>query len=353
MVDMYAKCESLPAMVDMYAKYGCIEMAMQIFNEMPRKNVLTWNAKQNGLAMHGHGQKQYNLPPRLEHYGCMVDLLCRAGLLDEALELTKAMPMLSNVRIMGALLSACKENGNVELPQEILERLVELDSHDNGVYVLLSNIHCINQRWADVIRIRRLMKEKEVDGKAHEFIVGDTRHSQDKHIRLLLKLLRLGISFFSNDRTRNDVVLRRYDLSEWQWMSCISPLCLLHKVSIQELSNESPKPLPLLHSPSSLEQLPFPPRTCPGMRYDDSLIPQSLKGPEKELDESNSSSCSPNLDRCSKSESVPENSSSNRSGFFARTRFTIPEPKESSRMGTVDFLTKRHPNPDGFSPKIL
>ncbi|KAJ6676166.1 PENTATRICOPEPTIDE REPEAT-CONTAINING PROTEIN [Salix viminalis] len=145
MVDMYAKCESLPAMVDMYAKYGCIEMAMQIFNEMPRKNVLTWNAKQNGLAMHGHGQKVW------------------AGLLDEALELTKAMPMLSNVRIMGALLSACKENGNVELPQEILERLVELDSHDNGVYVLLSNIHCINQRWADVIRIRRLMKEKGIE----------------------------------------------------------------------------------------------------------------------------------------------------------------------------------------------
>ncbi|KAJ6294599.1 hypothetical protein OIU76_022642 [Salix suchowensis] len=92
LMDMYVKCESLLAMVDMYAKCGCIEMAMQTFNEMPRNNVLTWNATQNGLAMHGHGQKKYNLPPRLELYGCMVDLLCRAGLLDEALELTKAMP---------------------------------------------------------------------------------------------------------------------------------------------------------------------------------------------------------------------------------------------------------------------
>jgi len=234
------------AVVDMYAKCGCIEMAMQIFNiGMPHKNVLTWNAMLNGLAMHGHGQKalqlfeemvsegmrpnevtflvtltacchcglvgegrryfhwmksqQYNLPPRLEHYGCMVDLLCRAGLLDEALELTKAMPMLPDVRIMGALLSACKANGNVELPREILDRLVEFDSRDSGVYVLLSNIHGINQRWAEVTRIRGLMKmgiEKtpgssviEVDGKAHEFIVEDIRYPQDKHIRLFLKSL--------------------------------------------------------------------------------------------------------------------------------------------------------------------
>ena len=233
------------AVVDMYAKCGCIEMAMQIFNVMPHKNVLTWNAMLNGLAMHGHGQKalqlfeemvregmrpnevtflvtltacchcgfvgegrryfhwmksqQYNLPPRLEHYGCMVDFLCRAGLLDEALELTKAMPMLPDVRIMGALLSTCKANGNVELPREILDRLVEFDSRDSGVYVLLSNILAINQRWADVTRIRRLMKmgiEKtpgssviEVDGKAHEIIVGDLRYPQDKHIRLFLKSL--------------------------------------------------------------------------------------------------------------------------------------------------------------------
>jgi hypothetical protein len=129
----------------------------------------------------------------------MVDLLCRAGLLDEALELTKAMPMLPDVRIMGALLSTCKANGNVELPREILDRLVEFDSRDSGVYVLLSNILAINQRWADVTRIRRLMKmgiEKtpgssviEVDGKAHEIIVGDLRYPQDKHIRLFLKSL--------------------------------------------------------------------------------------------------------------------------------------------------------------------
>ncbi|KAJ6748029.1 PENTATRICOPEPTIDE REPEAT-CONTAINING PROTEIN [Salix purpurea] len=89
---------------------------------------------------------------------------------------------------------------SAELPQEILDRFVELDSNDSGVYVLLSNIHASNQRWDDVARIRRLMKEKgiikppgstviELDGKAHEFIVGDTRHPQDKRIRLLLKTL--------------------------------------------------------------------------------------------------------------------------------------------------------------------
>ncbi|KAH8486351.1 hypothetical protein H0E87_025383 [Populus deltoides] len=179
------------AVVDMYAKCGCIEMAMQIFNiGMPHKNVLTWNAMLNGLAMHGHGQKALQLFEEMVSEGMRP---------NEALELTKAMPMLPDVRIMGALLSACKANGNVELPREILDRLVEFDSRDSGVYVLLSNIHAINQRWADVTRIRGLMKmgiEKtpgssviEVDGKAHEFIVEDIRYPQDKHIRLFLKSL--------------------------------------------------------------------------------------------------------------------------------------------------------------------
>ncbi|KAA8533787.1 hypothetical protein F0562_031304 [Nyssa sinensis] len=161
------------AMVDMYAKCGCIEMALQTFYGMSSRNVFTWNALLGGLAMHGHGHEvlkqfeqmvrvgvrpnevtflailtacchsglvdegrkqfyqiisqDYNLSPRLEHYGCMVDLLCRAGLLDEAQQIISSMPMPPDVLIWGALLSAFKANGNVDLSQDMLDRLHELE----------------------------------------------------------------------------------------------------------------------------------------------------------------------------------------------------------------------------------
>ncbi|XP_015878068.3 pentatricopeptide repeat-containing protein At4g38010 [Ziziphus jujuba] len=234
------------SMIDMYAKCGSIKMALQVFNDMPSRNVLTWNALLGGLATHGLGHEAlkqfeemtrsstrpnevtflailtacchcglvdegrwhfyqmisepYNLSPRLEHYGCVVDLLCRAGILDEALKLIKTMPMKPDVLMWGALLSACKATGNVELSQEILDRLLDIESKDSGAYVLLSNIYATNKRWDDVTRVRWLMKEKglrktpgssviEVNGKPHEFLAGDTRHLRIEDIHVLLYFL--------------------------------------------------------------------------------------------------------------------------------------------------------------------
>ncbi|XP_042515909.1 pentatricopeptide repeat-containing protein At4g38010 [Macadamia integrifolia] len=234
------------ALIDMYAKCGCVEMAMDIFHGMRQKNVLTWNALLGGLAMHGLGKEalkyyeqmirtglrpnevtflailsacchsglveqgrrhfylmfdhDHNLTPRIEHYGCMVDLLGRAGLVNEAQGLILTMPMQPDELIWGALLSACKAHGDVELSRHILDKLLELESHDSGIYVLLSNIFAVNGRWEDVTRVRRLMKNRsirkvpgssviEVNGSSHEFFVGDTEHSHMKEIHHVLNML--------------------------------------------------------------------------------------------------------------------------------------------------------------------
>ncbi|XP_022968020.1 pentatricopeptide repeat-containing protein At4g38010 isoform X2 [Cucurbita maxima] len=234
------------AIVDMYAKCGCVEMARQIFNSMPQRNTFTWNALLCGLAMHGlahealylfevmiisgvktnevtflailtacchsglvdEGRKyfdnmssqRYNLSPKLEHYGCMIDLFCRAGLLEEAVELVRTMPMKPDVLIWGVLLNACKTVGNVELSQHIQEYILELDPEDSGVFVLLSNISATNERWSNVTRLRRLMKDRgvkkspgssviEVDGKAHEFVAGDISNLQTEEIYKVLTLI--------------------------------------------------------------------------------------------------------------------------------------------------------------------
>ncbi|KAM2487542.1 hypothetical protein ACFX1W_039454 [Malus domestica] len=195
------------------AMHGHGHEALNFFEEMTqsgtRPNALTFLAIltaccHSGLVDEGCRyfyqmiSQPYNLSPRLEHYGCMVDLLCRAGL--EARELINTMPMEPDVLIWGALLSACKAKDDIELSQEILDHLLKLKSQDSGAYVLLSNIYAINRRWVDVTRVRKLMKEKgiqkspgssviEVDGKGHEFVVGDTSHPQKDDIHMFLNIL--------------------------------------------------------------------------------------------------------------------------------------------------------------------
>ncbi|KAL6127791.1 hypothetical protein ACLB2K_071153 [Fragaria x ananassa] len=141
------------ALIDMYEKCGCINMALRIFSELPCGNVSTWNALLGGLAMHGHGDESLK---KLEE-------MTRAGILDDAQKLINTMPMQLDVLILGALLSACKAKDDAELSQEILDRLLQLEWQDSGVYALLSNIFAANNRWADATRIRRLMKKRVKD----------------------------------------------------------------------------------------------------------------------------------------------------------------------------------------------
>lgn len=217
------------ALADMYSKCGCIEKALQVFNGTSRKDVSTWNAMIAGLSIHGSGKHAlkvfsemvesgfkpnevtfvsllsacsragllfesreifrsmfsvYGIEPTIEHYGCMVDLLGRSGLLEEAEELVDKMPQKDLPVIWESLLSACKNHGNVELAERIAERLFELDPQDNTGYIQLSNIHASKGRWSDVSDVRRKMREQrirkepgvsmiEVDGVVHKFLAGE------------------------------------------------------------------------------------------------------------------------------------------------------------------------------------
>ncbi|KAL2324487.1 hypothetical protein Fmac_023545 [Flemingia macrophylla] len=212
------------------------QMARHIFNGMPSKNIRTWNAYSGGLAINEYGKEalkqfedfesgarpnevtflavftacghsglvdegwkyfngmtspHFNLSSWLEHYGSMVDLLCRGGLVGKAVELIKIMPMPPDVQILGALLSACNTYGNVGFTQDILKSLQKFEFLDSGIYVLLSNLYATDKKWAEVRSVRRLMKQKgiskapgssliRVDGKTNEFLVGDNNHPQSE-----------------------------------------------------------------------------------------------------------------------------------------------------------------------------
>ncbi|KAF9623804.1 hypothetical protein IFM89_005389 [Coptis chinensis] len=230
------------ALIDMYAKCGDMGKAMEVFLGMREWNVYTWSAVMGGLAMNGAGKeclelfsrmkeygvqpnevtfvsvlrgcsvvglveegrkhfdsiKQvYGLEPKLEHYGCMVDLYGRAGRLDDAFEFIKNMPMKPHAGAWGALLSACKIYGNMKLGELASRNLVELEAKNDGAYVLLSNIYADSRDWDRVTNVRELMKNKgvkkipacsvmEVGGEVHEFFVGDKSHPRYGEIEVML-----------------------------------------------------------------------------------------------------------------------------------------------------------------------
>lgn len=226
------------ALIDMYAKCGQVQLGLSLFDEMPEKNLLTWTTMIKGLAMHGHGvealrlfslmvasgfvpddvafigalcacthaglvdqgrkifdsmRKDYGIEPKLEHYGCMVDLLARNGLLEEAQGLIKSMPMEPDALVWGALMAGCKLHRNVELAEQAVEHLIKLEPDSCGVYVLLANIYASSGRHDKAREVRCMMRTKrlqktpgcslvEIGGRIHQFLVGDVAHPQIKDI---------------------------------------------------------------------------------------------------------------------------------------------------------------------------
>ncbi|KAG6722123.1 hypothetical protein I3842_03G145600 [Carya illinoinensis] len=231
------------ALVDMYSKCGSIEEALQVFERLPKKNAITWSTVIGGLAMHGkanvaidyfsrmdrvgvtpsdvtyigvlsacshaglvdegkyffnHMVKVVGLEPRIDHYGCMVDLFGRAGLLEEAEKLILNMPIKPDDVIWKALLGACKMYGNMEMGKRVAEKLMDMAPNDSGSYVALSNIYASSGKWESVAEVRLTMKEMdiqkdpgcswiELDGEIHEFLVEDDSHHRAKEIHAMLE----------------------------------------------------------------------------------------------------------------------------------------------------------------------
>ncbi|XP_062154625.1 pentatricopeptide repeat-containing protein At5g08510 [Alnus glutinosa] len=231
------------AVLEMYARCGKIDVAWHVFYEIGRRRTLcSWNSMITGLAVHGrcnqalelydqmlregmapddvtfvglllactHGgmiikgrqlfgsmEKNFHITPKLEHYGCMIDLLGRSGELQEAYDLIQSMPMKPDCVVWGALLGACSFHGNVELAEIAADSLFELEPWNPGNYVILSNIYASAGRWAAVSKLRKLMKGGQITkaagyssieegGQIHNFIVDDRSHPKSDELYALL-----------------------------------------------------------------------------------------------------------------------------------------------------------------------
>lgn len=167
-------------------------------------------------------EKEFGIPPKLEHYGCMVDLLGRAGELKEAYDLIQSMPMKPDSVVWGALLGACSFHCNVELAEKAAESLFELEPWNPANYVILSNIYASAGRWDGVAKLRKVMKGGKIikaagysfieeGGQLHKFIVEDKLHFRSDEIYALLD------GFYTEMKLHRDTTYWLSELEEIQF----------------------------------------------------------------------------------------------------------------------------------------
>ncbi|XP_047311075.1 pentatricopeptide repeat-containing protein At5g44230-like [Impatiens glandulifera] len=221
------------ALIDMFSKCGCIDDAWKVFDKMKVRNVYSYSSMIHGFAMHGcadsamrlfdemiekgtqpngvtfigllsacsHAglvdkgrnlfaemKERFDIEPWSDHYVCMVDLLGRAGFLDEAVNLIETMPIEPTGGVWGALLGACRIHKNPNVAEIAAANLFELEPSSIGNYVLLSSIYASARMWDEVSRVRVLMRNKGLkknpgfsrfegeNGDVYEFVAGDTTH---------------------------------------------------------------------------------------------------------------------------------------------------------------------------------
>ncbi|KAJ1687567.1 hypothetical protein LUZ63_018957 [Rhynchospora breviuscula] len=255
-------------LVNLYGKCGNITDAEQVFSEMHKLNLITWNAiigayahcgdahmalsmfdemiqnstiapnyvtlvcvltacsrggyTNEGMDLFETMRERWGIEPQTEHYACVVDLLGRAGMEEMAYEIIKGMPMRPSVSVWGALLSACKMHGKTELGRIAAERLLEMDPHDSGNHVLLYNMFASTGRWVEATEVRKEMRQIGVKkgpgyswifwkNKVHVFQARDQTHPMNLEIQaMLLKLRR----YMESAGYKPDTQYALFDLEE-------------------------------------------------------------------------------------------------------------------------------------------
>ncbi|KAI3857569.1 hypothetical protein MKW98_028833 [Papaver atlanticum] len=226
------------APIDMYSKCGETVDARKVFQVMPIRNVVSWNAMITGYAQNGQDQealelyqnmlqeklkpdnitlvgvlsacsrsgsvelgKEYfssiselhGMKPTLDHYSCMINLLGRPGRMDEAVDLINSLPEEPSYLIWSTHLSVARVNGDIERAEMAAKHLSEFDPLETGPYIILSNMYASAGRWEKVALMRSLMKDKKIRKApayswmekvhlVHKFVSDDRTHSENEKI---------------------------------------------------------------------------------------------------------------------------------------------------------------------------
>ncbi|OAY67782.1 Pentatricopeptide repeat-containing protein, partial [Ananas comosus] len=226
------------ALIDMYAKCGWIGCATKVFNLLRNRNLVSWNTMIVGLGNHGLGKRaleifqqmevegicpdsatfvglliscshaglvdkglayfdsmraDYNISPKIEHLSCLIDMLGRAGRLEEAECYIHKSPFNNDSIIWGSLLSSCFVHRNVVVGERAAKKLFDLQPRTSSPFVLLSNLYALDARWDGVAEVRKLLKDVrlkkepghsviEAKGIVEKFTAGDYSHARIEEV---------------------------------------------------------------------------------------------------------------------------------------------------------------------------
>ncbi|KFK38519.1 hypothetical protein AALP_AA3G124100 [Arabis alpina] len=251
-ISMYARCGNLAkaravfdmipvkslvswtAMIGCYGMHGMGETGLKLFDDMIKSGIRPDKAvfvmvlsacshsglTDKGLELFGAMKREYNLEPGPEHCSCVVDLLGRAGRLDEAIEFIESMRVEPDGAVWGALLGACKIHKNVDMAELAFAKVIECEPMNIGYYVLMSNIYTDTKNQEGIWRIRRMMRDRgfrkepgysyvEHKGRVHLFLVGDRSHEQTEEVYRMLDDLETSVMEITGntDNDRDEEVL--------------------------------------------------------------------------------------------------------------------------------------------------
>ncbi|XP_071723943.1 pentatricopeptide repeat-containing protein At2g29760, chloroplastic-like [Rutidosis leptorrhynchoides] len=217
------------ALIDMYSKCGCIQNSLAVFYKSQIKDVYCWNSMISSLALHGFGNAalklfeemntvtnpdsitfigmlsacshsglvkegcklfsrmewEFGVAPTLEHYACIVDLLCRAKLFTQAIQFIEDMPFEPGEAIWGSLLSACVVHRDLEIGERVIKMISENASYlSDGEVLMFSNLYAScglmeeANRWRNMLNDSGIVKNAgyssiQVNGRFHKFLAGD------------------------------------------------------------------------------------------------------------------------------------------------------------------------------------
>ncbi|XP_050203571.1 pentatricopeptide repeat-containing protein At5g27110 [Mercurialis annua] len=234
------------ALLDMYAKCGAVDEALNVFNKLPEKDLISWTSMITAYGSHGQAFEalklfedmqqsdvkpdavtfiavlsacghaglvdegygyfnqmttDYGIKPGIEHCSCLIDLLGRAGRLHEAYNILQNSPeIIDDVGLLSTLLSACLLHKDVELGEEIAELLIRKDPDDSATYITLSNLYASVKNWEKMGMLRLKMKELglkknpgcswiEIDKRIQPFFVKDWSHPEPDMVHDCLVIL--------------------------------------------------------------------------------------------------------------------------------------------------------------------
>ncbi|XP_042513654.1 pentatricopeptide repeat-containing protein At1g43980, mitochondrial isoform X1 [Macadamia integrifolia] len=238
------------SLMDMYAKSGLVDSGMKIFLNMGIRDLVSWNTMLMGFAQNGRGVEaltlfeelimsglspdritlagillacsnggfcdegmrifssmldKYRVIPLVEHYACMVEMMCRAGKLTKAMEMIETMPHEPSALVWGLLLRACGIHGDITVMERVAERMLELELQSSLPYLVLARIYGIKGRWESVARVRKAMKDRgvkkargcswiEIKNRVFVCNANHMLHCESKHIHAILALMFQDIS---------------------------------------------------------------------------------------------------------------------------------------------------------------